>query len=257
VTGSQLSASIGPRRIGTGDGKLVAPPLAAGGWRLAAIGSAAVGLAFAVLACATTSAPTVVGNVVEVTPLNLPPVWTPTWNGLPSPVPGWAAIPGNGIELSLPTSYDGGDAVALAQELADQIATLPEYADLAEAVRQNPEGYRLLAIDRQTGSIIAVTLKDVPSSMPMSDYVDGWTKAVLQLSPGSAVIDQGLVQFRDAEAGRVIVEFNVQGSSSWQLCYIVRQGEQIWTFNFGAAKEDFYQLQPIFEQSLQTLRFLP
>ncbi len=60
------------------------------------------------------------------------------------------------------------------------------------------------------------------------------------------------------EAGvRVILEFNVQGSSSWQLCYLVRHGSQIWAFNFGALKEDFYQLQPIFEQSLQTLRFLP
>ncbi len=208
------------------------------------------------LACGQ-AAPTVVGNVVAVTPINLPPVWTPTWNGLPSPVPGWAAIPGNGVELSLPTDYDGGDPVARAQELADLLSTVPEYADIAEAVRQNPEAYRLLALDDATGSIVAVTLKDVPADMPMTEYLDGWTQAVLDLTPGSSVVEKGIVQFRDDEAGRVILEFNVQGTSSWQLCYIVRQGTQIWTFNFGATKEDFYQLQPIFEQSIQTMRFLP
>lgn len=208
------------------------------------------------LACSQ-AAPTVVGNVVEVTPLNLPPVWTPTWNGLPSPVPGWAAIPGNGVELSLPTDYDGGNPVARAQELADLLSTLPEYADIAEAVRQNPEAYRLLAMDTVTGSIVAVTLRDVPPEMPMAEYVDGWTQAVINQTAGASLVEKGIVQFRDDEAGRVILEFNVQGESSWQLCYIVRQGTQIWTFNFGAIKEDFYQLQPIFEQSIQTMRFLP
>lgn len=208
------------------------------------------------LACGQ-AAPTVVGNVVPVTAITLPPVWTPTWNGLPSPIPGWVVVPGNGVELSLPAGYDGGDPVARAQELADLVSTVPEYADIAEAVRQNPAAYRLLAMDGSTGSILAVTVKDVPPDMPMSDYVDLWIQAVLELAPGSSLVDKGVVQFRNDDAGRVILEFNVQGSSSWQLCYIVRRESQIWTFNFGAVKEDFYQLQPIFEQSLQTLRFLP
>jgi hypothetical protein len=112
-------------------------------------------------------------------------------------------------------------------------------------------------MDEATGSILAVTVKDVPAEMSMQDYVEGWTKAVLELAGGSSIVDQGIVQFRDDDAGRVILEFNVQGESSWQLCYIVRREAQIWTFNFGALKEDFYQLQPIFEQSMQTMRFVP
>lgn len=213
-------------------------------------------LVAAVLACGQ-AAPTPAGHVVPITPITLPPVWTPTWNGLPSPVPGWVLIPGNGLELSLPANYDGGDPVGRAQELADALATVPEYADIAEVIRQNPGAYRLLAMDEATGSILAVTVKDVPAEMSMQDYVEGWTKAVLELAGGSSIVDQGIVQFRDDDAGRVILEFNVQGESSWQLCYIVRREAQIWTFNFGALKEDFYQLQPIFEQSMQTLRFVP
>jgi hypothetical protein len=132
---------------------------------------------------------------------------------------------------------------------------MPEYAAIAEAVRQNPEAYRLLAVDDATGSIVAVTLKDVPE-VAMADYVDGWVQAALNLAPGSSLIEKSVVHFREGQAGRAILEFNVQGASTWQLSYMVRQGSQIWTLNFSAAKEDFYLLQPIFEQSLQTVRFL-
>lgn len=208
------------------------------------------------LACGQAS-PTLVGNVVPVTAITLPPAWTPTWNGQPSAVPGWVLVAGNGVELWLPGEYDGGDPVGRAQEMADLLSTMPGYADMAEAVRQNPEGFRLLAVDDTSGSILGVSLKEVPPDMPMSEYVDAWSQAVVDLTPGSSVVEKRVVQFRNGDAGRAILEFNVQGSFSWQLSYILRREEQIWTFNFGAAKEDFYQLQPIFEQCMQTVSFLP
>lgn len=213
-------------------------------------------LASAVIACGQ-AAPTVIGNVVEPTLIALPPAWTPTWDGKPSPIPGWALVSGSGVELQLPTSYDGGNPEVRTQELIDLVSTAPGYEDLAELLRENPVAFRLLAMDLGTGSIVAVTDKDVPPEMPMAEYVDGWAAAVLRLSPGSSVIEKGIVQFREQETGRVILEFVVENESSWQLCYLVRREAQVWVFNFAAAKEDFYQIQPIFEQSIQSMQFLP
>jgi len=208
------------------------------------------------MACGQTG-PTVIGNVVPVTAITLPPVWTPTWNGLPSPVPGWVVLAGTGVELSLPASYQGGDPVTRTQELIDLIAQVPGNEALVELVRTSPAAYRLLAIDETGGSIVAVTLKDIPPEIGMADYVDGWTRALLDQTSGASLIDKGIVQLQQQDAGRVIFEFVVPSGTSWQLSYVVRREAQIWSFHFAAAKDEFYQMQPIFEQSIQTLRFPP
>jgi hypothetical protein len=49
----------------------------------------------------------------------------------------------------------------------------------------------------------------------------------------------------------------ILGAVSWQLTYALRHGDQVWNLNFGAIREDFPRLQPIFDQSLQTVRFTP
>jgi hypothetical protein len=203
------------------------------------------------------AAPAVVGNVVPVTAITLPPVWTPTWNGLPSPVPGWVVLTGTGVELSLPASYQGGDPLTRTQELIDLISQVPGNEDLAELLRTSPNTYRLLAMDESSGSVVAVTVKEIPADVPMPDYVEDWTEAVLDQSSGTSLMEKGIVQFRQQEAGRVLFEFNVADGSSWQLSYVVRREGEIWSFHFASAKDEFYQMQPIFEQSFQTLRFLP
>ena len=208
------------------------------------------------LACGQGS-PTLVGNVVPVTAITLPPMWTPTWNGLPSPVPGWVVLTGTGVELSLPASYQGGDPLTRTQELIDLIAQVPGHEDLAEILRTSPNTYRLLAMDQSSGSVVAVTFKEIPADVPMPDYVEAWTKAVLGQSSGTSLLEKGIVQFREQDAGRVLFEFKVADGTSWQLTYIVRRERTIWSFQFAATRDEFYQMQPIFEQSFQTLSFLP
>jgi hypothetical protein len=41
------------------------------------------------------------------------------------------------------------------------------------------------------------------------------------------------------------------------LSYAARRGELVWNFNCGASREDYPQLQPVFDQSLQTVPFMP
>jgi hypothetical protein len=218
---------------------------------------AVVAVLVALLACDPLATPTVQGNVVVPTIITLPPAWTPTWDGKPSPIPGWALVSGNGVELQLPTSYDGGNPEARTQFLIDLVSRVPGYEELAELLRENPVAYQLLAMDVATGSIVAVTRTDVPPEMRMADYVDGWVDAVRRLSPGSSEVDRQIVQFREQETGRVVMEFVVEDQSSWQLSYLVRRDAEVWTFNFGALKDDFYQIQPVFEQSMQSMQFLP
>lgn len=208
----------------------------------------------AVPACGTTAPPSVVAPLPKFT---MPPEWTPTPEFAPAAVPGWGMFTGDGIELMLPPSYEGGDPVALAEELAALLAEVPQYAAIAEVIRQDPSGYRLLTIDRETGSVVAVTASSVPGAVSMTEYVDKFSAAVVEQAPGSALIQKGVVPFRDGEAGWMLFEFDVEDAVSWQLSYAVRRGDQVWDINYGALREDYPGLQPIFDQSLQTVHFVP
>ena len=208
----------------------------------------------AVLACGTTAPPSVAAPLPRFT---MPPEWTPTPDYAPATVPGWGTFTGNGIELMLPPSYEGGDPVAVAEELAALLAEVPQYAAIAEVIREDPGGYRLLTIDRETGSVVAVTANSVPGAVSMTEYVDKFSAAVVEQTPGSALIQKGVIPFRDGEAGWMLFEFVVGDAVSWQLSYALRRGDQVWDFNYGALREDYPSLQPIFDQSLQTVHFVP
>jgi hypothetical protein len=141
--------------------------------------------------------------------------------------------------------------------MIDLLAQVPAYASIAEAIRQNPTGYRLLTIDRSNDSIVAITVRDVPEEISMSEYVDAIGAAFVEQAPGTSIIQKGVIPFRDGEASWLLLEVASGDAVSWQLSYGVRRGAQVWNFNYGAAKEDYPQLQPIFDQSLQTVQFQP
>jgi hypothetical protein len=205
-------------------------------------------------ACGTTAPTQALGPVLGLT---LPPAWTPTAYIPPGFAEGWATLTGNGVELMLPTSYEGGDPTALTQDLLDLLDESPATASIAEAIRQNPAGYRLIAIDRSNDSIVAVTVRDAPAEVSMSEYVEAISAAIVEQIPGTSILDKGVLAFRGGEAGWLLLEFVLEEDASWQLSYGVRQGDQVWNFDYAGAREDYPQLQPIFDQSLQTIRFLP
>jgi hypothetical protein len=77
-----------------------------------AIGALVVPLLVAAMACSTSTQPQAVGPLPSFT---MPPEWTPTPGSLAVSVDGWTTFSGNGVELMLPPSYEGGDPVALAK----------------------------------------------------------------------------------------------------------------------------------------------
>jgi serine/threonine-protein kinase len=214
----------------------------------------ALALLAAGVACGSTAPPKVIAPLPGFT---MPPEWTPTPEPAIVSVPGWQTLSGDQIELMLPPSYEGGNPVVLGEELADVIDDNPATVDIAQAIRDNPAGYRLLAIDRETGSIVAVTAREVPTSVSITEYVDKVSEAMLEEAPGSALIQKGVVPFREGEAGWMLFEFTGDDGVGWQLTYAVRHGDFVWNFNFGAVREDYPLLQPIFDQSLQTVVFTP
>ena len=224
------------------------------GWPPASSAALLVPLVVAGAACGMSAPTQVTGPIPSFA---MPPAWTPTSEFPPASVAGWTTFTGNGIEVMLPPSYDGGDPSALRQDLLDLLDESPAYAAIAEAIRQNPAAYRLIAIDRSNDSIVAVTARDVPAEASMAEYADTIGAEIVDQTPGASVLQKGVVPFREGEASWLLLEFVLEDDTSWQLSYGVRQGDQVWNINYAGARADYPQLQPLFDQSLQTVRFLP
>jgi len=94
-------------------------------------------------------------------------------------------------------------------------------------------------------------------SFAMSEYADAVGAEIVQQTAGASVLQQGVVPFREGEAGWLLVEFVLGEEASWQLSYGIRQGDRVWNFSYAADRQDYPQLQPLFDQSLQTVKFLP
>jgi hypothetical protein len=192
----------------------------------------------------------------DFTPIGLPVEWTPTPSE-PTPVPGWKAFTGGGVELSLPANFEGGDPVARRDELLELIRSLgPEYESYVETVEQNPTGMILTVFDLESaGSIVGVTLRDVPSEMMLDEYLNGLLGAIVEQIPGTSVIDRSVVQRDEDRIGRVVLEFDTGEAISRQLTFVILDGGNVWTVSYASPYDRFEQMLPIFDLSILTFKY--
>ena len=174
-----------------------------------------------------------------------------------SPQAGWQTMQGNGVRLSLPASYEGGnpsnpkDLDAIAQKLK---AIDPKYANRIESLKQNPSALNLLAFDTQKAKSgfltnVNITAEKVPAGTTVEQYLDA---AVKQLSGQFQVVDQKVVSLEKYQAGRVVAETTAGGIPIKQLFYFVQNGNNFWLVTYSTSKNEFDQRLPNFEQSIRT-----
>jgi hypothetical protein len=193
----------------------------------------------------------------DFTPVPLPVEWTPT-PAEPTPIPEWLIFEGEGVELSLPPNFIGGDPVVKQQELVELIRTLgPEYESYIEAVEQNPSGMILVAIDLESAeSIVGITKREeVPPEMTLEEYLNGLLSALVEQIPGTLVIDRSVVRREEDALGRVVLEFATGEAISRQLTFVALEGGLVWTVSYASPLDRFEQMLPTFDLSILTFKY--
>ena len=186
------------------------------------------------------------------------PATTPQAAPVPaSPLGAWKTITGNGVSLSLPASYQGGnpskdqDLDAIAQKLK---TIDPEYEKNIESLKENASTLAFVAFDLPQDKSKFVTnvniaMEKVPDATTVEKYLNA---AVKEMSAHFQVTDQKVVSLDKYQAGRIVAEDTTTGTPIKYLFYLVQKGNNFWIVTYTTATNEFDQRLPNFEKSIRT-----
>ncbi|MEA5420532.1 hypothetical protein VB712_14965 [Spirulina sp. CCNP1310] len=174
------------------------------------------------------------------------------------PDPEWITIQGNGVGLSLPPDYTGGNpGTEFAQLKAKLNQISPSYAQRFAAIEENPEAIALLAFDGKNtaaGFLTNVTIaaERVLEPVVLEDYVRA---ASSHLSQAYEIESQGLLQVGAYPAGQIIGVITADNDVKVkQLFYLIQAADTFWIVTYATPVSEFEQRLPQFQQSIQTLK---
>lgn len=177
------------------------------------------------------------------------------------PLSGWEKFDGGRVALWLPSSFQGGPLNGKNLDaIVEGIRELgPDFEKAAQIIERNPSAFVIFAIDSEVGdsgtlTSMNVVAERVPSAVTADTYVDIVSK---KLSTRYQVIERGIVTLDHYEAGRLVLEIEVQGVHMKSVMYAVKADGTIWALNYGTAAAEFDQRFPVFEQSARTFSVQP
>jgi serine/threonine-protein kinase len=181
-----------------------------------------------------------------------------TTSGSAVPEAGWKAIAGEGIVLSLPGNYEGGNPSTDIEKIGEQLkAIAPDYNEKIQALKRNPEAIALIAFDPQSPSVgtltnVSITKQKATDGTTVEQYLKS---AKEQLTPQYNVVEQKLVSLDQYQAGRMVAEATAGETPIKQLFYVVQDGNIVWLVTYSTTAAEFDQRLPNFEKSIRTLKF--
>jgi hypothetical protein len=176
-------------------------------------------------------------------------------------IPGWNVLQGRGVELALPADYRGGNPTSTEfKALLVEIKKLgSNFAQAAELAERNPNIFVFFAINTKETTARGVTnvlvaSQQLPETVNLTTLMDAVAKSV---PAGFRVVDRKVVSIAGKQAGRLVVEAQLQGESVQQLTYISQQDKILSVVAYTTSKAAFQRQLPIFERSIQTFKRLP
>jgi hypothetical protein len=215
--------------------------------------TASLAVALATIACGGP----VVAQGPPLTPVVLLPLeWTPTPAAAVNLPAGWEPLLGAGVELWLPASFDGGDPATRRDALIENLRALGTgYEDLAAILESYAPGLLFFAFDTGlAGATVAITRRDLPAAVPMSEYLEVVVAELPGVIPGVVVLDHGTMTVQGEDVGKVKMEITTQASTATQVSYIFHRGDSVYTVGYAVPQELFPEAEPAFEVSSGSFR---
>ena len=177
-----------------------------------------------------------------------------------TPPAGWNKFVGEGVEVWLPNSYQGGDLEKDLDVIVGKLETLgPEYEQIIQTIEANPSLFVLWAFDTSIGDTgfltnMNITHEEVVSAVTLDMYID----AVKQQLPSSFTItDQKKIQLGENEAIQLEIDVNETGISAKEAMFIIKDDNTIWVATYTTGADEFEGRLPVFEQSANTIQINP
>lgn len=178
----------------------------------------------------------------------------------PTSIPGWKKFEGDGVELWLPESFEGGNLDEDLEVIVDRLKQLgPDFENIAQMIEQNPSAFVLWAFDSEVGDAgfltnVNATREQIFPSITMDTYLDAATK---QLPPQFRVVDREIVSLDHYEAGRLFVDLTISGTEAKEVLYAIKDGDTMWIVVYATGADEFDERLPTFERSINTFVIQP
>lgn len=193
------------------------------------------------------------GETRQFDPTSSQPSATPA-----SPESAWKTLKGNGVALSVPETYAGGNPKTDLDAIAQKLKQIdPNYENRIESLKNDPSAPVLLAFDMQSAESnfltnVNVATEKVPQEVTVEEYLDA---AVNQISNEARVIDQKVVSLENYQAGRMVTESTIGKIPISRLFYLIKDDNKFWLVTYSTTSSEFEQRLPNFEKSIRSLTF--
>ncbi|NBD16977.1 MAG: hypothetical protein GVY04_12795 [Cyanobacteria bacterium] len=183
---------------------------------------------------------------------------TPSLEAFDLAAENWQTIQGEGMSLSLPESYQGGNPVRDLNEIETAFTRLDEgYSKRLQPIKQNLEQTAFIAVDARSLTPDALTNVNVvqhplPQETSLEDYLG---QVAQQLRPTHQIEEETIITQNQSSLGRIVAKVTTEkGVSMKQLFYIQPQGETIWIATYTTPTSEFQGRLANFEQSITSLK---
>jgi ABC-type sugar transport system substrate-binding protein len=173
---------------------------------------------------------------------------------------GWQKFTGRGTEIWLPENYTGGDLSKNLDTIVSGLRNLgPDFESIANMIEQNPDIFVIWVFDSKVDANTLPTSVNIARQKVQSAVtVDAYLEALDQQLPDAFIVtDKKKVQLGSHDAGRALVEMELNGKNGIELVYVVRDLDMLWTVTYATDRSEFEQRLPVFEQSAATFQVTP
>jgi hypothetical protein len=181
-----------------------------------------------------------------------------------APVNSENIIQGNGVQMSLPNGFSGGDPTQsqtkiLLKETARQF---PNLAPFMKMIELDPSILRLIAFHEGSpapaptaAQVVIVARLSIPAGVSITDIHEKMVKAFPTLLPTSfQLVDHQVTRVADRQVARFTIDADIQGTSLREVLGIFKQGEAVYQVVYVVPKNAAPQTLSSFEQMIRTFK---
>jgi hypothetical protein len=170
---------------------------------------------------------------------------------------GWKTIQGEGVVLSVPPGYEGGNPSTDLDRIETKLKEAgADFSAEIQAIRQNSKAIALLAFDpkgatSQRITSINVTTLEMPQEIELEEFLK---LASQQLASGAEVLEQKIIPLNQDRAGRIVAKAKLGQTEVQPLFYLVPDGKKFWVITYSTTADEFDRRLPNFEKSIQSFK---
>ncbi len=180
------------------------------------------------------------------------------------PPAGWERFEGEGFEVYLPESYQGGGSPEDLAEVA-QILRDAGNETMAQAVEGGQDYILLYVVDTEvnnefdfyTNLNVIREQNSAINDITIEEYAD-LTVSQLEGFSGVTIVESGPIDVPGFQAWRLVEEldaaslFGAEGGTLSNVQYLLKSGDTVWVLTYTTESSEFDARLPIFEQSVRT-----